>query len=212
MVMDPGRLAAFVAVVATLIVVPGPSVIFVVSRGVALGRRAGIATAIGNEFGLLVQVVVVALGLGVLLQQSVALLSVVKVVGALYLVYLGVQHFRHRKDLATPDPSGTESKNLGTIVREGAIVGITNPKGILIFTAFLPQFVEPRYGNTVVQLLVLGTICILIALVSDCAWGVLAGTAHSWFQRSPGKMELIGAGAGVTLIGLGGYLAFTGDR
>src|SRR5437879_4521331 len=98
--MGLGRLAAFVMVVATLIVVPGPSVLFVVSRGVVLGRRAAVATAVGNEAGLLVQVVAVAFGLGNIVERSVLVFSLLKFVGALYLVYLGVQAWRHRKALA----------------------------------------------------------------------------------------------------------------
>lgn len=210
--MDPERLFAFFVIVATLIVIPGPSVVFVVSRGVALGRRAGVATAIGNESGLLVQVVVVALGLGALLQELTVFLSVIKLAGALYLVFLGVQHFRHRKDLSALAAAAAEPKKIATIVREGLVVGITNPKGLLIFTAFLPQFIAPQHGGAVLQMLELGMICIVIALVSDCIWGLLAGSAHAWFQRSPQKLERIGAVSGITLVGLGGYLAFAGDR
>jgi threonine/homoserine/homoserine lactone efflux protein len=210
--IDSGRLVAFLAVAVTLIAIPGPSVIFVVSRGVALGRRAGVATAIGNESGLLIQVVVVVLGLGVLLEKSVLVFSVIKLTGALYLVFLGVQHFRHRKELAALAASATEPKRASVILREGLVVGVTNPKGLLIFTAILPQFVDRQHGSVAVQLLVLGLICIAIALVSDCAWGLLAGTAHAWFQRYPERLELIGAGSGVALVGLGGYLALTGER
>src|SRR5436309_8496720 len=110
-VIDPGRLTAFFFICTTLIVIPGPSVVFVVSRGVALGRRAGIATAIGNETGLLVQVVIVTLGLGALLQESTLLLSVIKLAGAVYLVFLGVQHFRHRTELASLVSASAEPKD-----------------------------------------------------------------------------------------------------
>jgi len=87
-----------------------------------------------------------------------------------------------------------------------------NPKGLLIFTAVLPQFVDRQRGSISLQLLLLGLICIVIALISDCAWGLLAGSAHTWLQHSPQKLELIGAGSGVALIGLGGYLALSGER
>jgi threonine/homoserine/homoserine lactone efflux protein len=209
--IDTGRIAAFLAVAVTLIAIPGPSVVFVVGRAVALGRRAGVATAVGNESGLLVQVLIVAAGLGVALERSVLLLTVVKLVGSLYLVFLGVQQFRHRKDLAAAAASAAEPKKSSTIVREGMVVGITNPKGVLIFTAVLPQFVDRQHGDVSLQLLVLGLICILIALVSDCAWGLLAGSAHVWLQRSPRKLETIGAVSGVALVGLGGYLALSGE-
>lgn len=211
--IDPGQLGAFFAVVVTLIAIPGPSVVFVVGRAVALGRRAGVATAIGNESGLLIQVLIVAMGLGVVLEKWVAVLTMVKLVGAAYLVYLGVQQFRHRKDLAaTAAVAATEPKKVSTIIREGAVVGATNPKGVLIFTAVLPQFIDRGHGDVPVQLLVLGLICIFVALITDCAWGLLAGSAHTWLQRSPRKLELIGGASGVALIGLGGYLALSGEK
>jgi threonine/homoserine/homoserine lactone efflux protein len=211
--IDSDRLAAFFAVAVTLIAIPGPSVVFVVGRAVALGRRAGVATAVGNESGLLIQVLIVAAGLGVALERWVVLLTAVKLAGALYLVFLGVQQFRHRRDLAaTAAAAAAEPKKPSTIVREGLVVGITNPKGVLIFTAVLPQFVDRQHGDVSLQLLVLGLICIMIALVSDCAWGLLAGSAHIWLQRSPRKLEMIGMVSGVALVGLGGYLALSGER
>lgn len=210
--VDPGRFAAFLALVVTLIAIPGPSVVFVVSRAVALGRRAGVATAVGNESGLLIQVLIVAMGLGVLLEKWIAVLTAIKLAGALYLVLLGVQHFRNRKQLAADALAATEPKRAGVIVREGLIVGVTNPKGLLIFTAVLPQFVDRQRGSISLQLLVLGLVCIVIALISDCAWGLLAGSAHVWLQRSPRRLEMIGGASGVALVGLGGYLAISGER
>jgi len=210
--IDSGRLVAFFAVTVTLIAIPGPSVVFVVGRAVAHGRRAGIATAVGNESGLLIQMLIVAMGLGVVLEKWVAVLTVVKLTGALYLVFLGVRQFRHRKELAaTTAAAAATPKKLATIVREGLVVGVTNPKGMLIFTAVLPQFVDRQHGHVSLQLLVLGLTCILIALASDCAWGLLAGSAQVWLQRSPRKLELIGAASGVALVGLGGLLALSGE-
>lgn len=210
--IDSTRLGAFLAVTVALIAIPGPSVVFVVSRAVALGRRAGVATAIGNETGLLLQVLIVAAGLGALLEKWAVLLTVVKLTGAVYLVFLGIQQFRHRKDLAVEAAdAAVKPKTSATIMREGMVVGATNPKGLLIFTAVLPQFIDRQQGNVSLQLLVLGLLCIVIALISDCAWGLLAGTAHTWLQRSPRKLELIGGASGITLIGLGGYLAFEGN-
>jgi threonine/homoserine/homoserine lactone efflux protein len=210
--IEPGRLLAFLAVAVTLIVLPGPSVVFVVSRGVALGRRAGVFTAIGNESGLLIQVVIVVLGLGVLLETSVAVFSVVKLIGAIYLVFLGIQQFRHRRELAMAAIEAPKTKRPGVILREGLVVGVTNPKGLLIFTAVLPQFVSRGHGNASLQLLILGVICVAIALISDCAWGLLAGTARVWFQRSPKLLERMGAVSGIALVGLGGYMAVSGER
>jgi threonine/homoserine/homoserine lactone efflux protein len=211
--IDSAQLGTFFAVAVLLIAIPGPSVVFVVGRAVALGRRAGVATAVGNEAGLLIQVLIVAMGLGVVLEKSLVVLTAVKLIGAAYLIFLGVQQFRHRKDLAaTAATAAVEPKKSAAIIRDGLVVGVTNPKGVLIFTAVLPQFIDRQHGSVSLQLLVLGLICILIALVSDCAWGLLAGSAHAWLKRSPRKLELIGAGSGIALVGLGGYLALSGEH
>lgn len=204
------RLAVFLTVVTVLIAVPGPSVLFVVSRGVALGRRAAVSTAVGNEAGLLVQVVLVALGLGEVLARSYLVFSILKFAGALYLVYLGVQAWRHRKLLMVQEQTASEAGRPGRVFREGFIVGVSNPKGLLIFGAVLPQFVDPSAGNAQVQLLLLGTICVLIALISDATWGLLAGTARNWLARSPRRLSWIGGASGVVMVGLGVRLAFSG--
>jgi threonine/homoserine/homoserine lactone efflux protein len=154
--------------------------------------------------------VAVVFGLGVLLQKSVVAFSAVKLIGAVYLVFLGIQQFRHRKDLAVVVTAAPKTKKSSVILREGLVVGVTNPKGLLIFTAVLPQFVSRGHGSVALQLLLLGLICVAVAVVSDCAWGLLAGTARVWFQRSPRLLELIGAASGIVLVGLGGYLALTG--
>jgi threonine/homoserine/homoserine lactone efflux protein len=213
-VIAPEQLAAFIVVVAVLIAVPGPSVLFVVSRGIALGRRAAVATAVGNEAGLMIQVVAVAFGLGAIVVKSLIVFSIIKLLGALYLIYLGVQAWRHRKSLATgltKDPEQAAARP-GRVFREGFVVGATNPKGLLIFTAVLPQFVDPARGNATLQFLVLGLICITIALISDATWGVLAGTARGWLGRSARRLEVMGGAAGVIMVGLGVELAFTSQR
>jgi threonine/homoserine/homoserine lactone efflux protein len=203
------RLAVFLTVVTLLIAVPGPSVLFVVSRGISLGRRAAVSTAVGNEAGLLVQVVLVAFGLGSIVERSLLVFSIIKFAGAIYLVYLGVQAWRNRHLLAVADKSEPESTDTGRILREGFVVGVSNPKGLLIFTAVLPQFVDRSSGNVPVQLLLLGTICVLIALASDASWGVLAGTARTWLSGSPRRLSWIGGSSGVVMVGLGVRLAFS---
>ncbi|MGW2377895.1 LysE family translocator [Kitasatospora sp. NPDC001683] len=205
------RLGVFLTVVALLIAVPGPSVLFVVSRGISLGRRAAVSSAIGNEAGLLVQVVLVAFGLGSIVERSLLVFSVIKFAGAMYLVYLGVQAWRHRHRLGTTDEAGPEAAGMARILREGFVVGVSNPKGLLIFTAVLPQFVEPSGGSVTVQILLLGAICVLVALVSDASWGVLAGTARNWLSGSPRRLAWIGGASGVVMVGLGVRLALS-DR
>ncbi|OEV04492.1 LysE family translocator [Streptomyces oceani] len=203
------QLAAFVVVVAALIVVPGPSVLFVVSRGVALGRRAAVSTAVGNEAGMLVQVLLVAVGLGGIVERSALVFSVLKFAGALYLVHLGVHAWRHRKELAVTPEQERTTRSSAQILREGFIVGVSNPKGFLIFTAVLPQFVSPDSGSVPVQLLALGLICVIIALISDAAWGVLAGTVRGWLGHSPRRLSFIGGASGAVMVGLGVKLAFS---
>jgi threonine/homoserine/homoserine lactone efflux protein len=138
------HLVAFLITVYVLILIPGPSVLFVVSRGVALGRRAAVATALGNESGFLLQLVLVSIGVGSLVARSDAVFTTLKLLGAAYLVFLGIRNIRDRKQLATlfAPAVAAEPKPLRRIYREGFFVGATNPKGIIIFTAVLPQFVD----------------------------------------------------------------------
>jgi threonine/homoserine/homoserine lactone efflux protein len=211
-VIDPGRWLALAATAFAIIVVPGPSVLFVISRGVTLGRRAGLATVVGNTAGLAVQLVAVIVGLGAVVERSIVAFTVVKVAGALYLVYLGVQAVRHRRRLADAFAAGVEPKGVGRIFREGFLVGVTNPKSIILFTAILPQFADPTRGHVPVQLAVLGITCLVIALTSDSVWALAAGTARQWLGRRPERLAVIGGVGGLVTIGLGVRLALTGRR
>lgn len=206
-----GHFWAFLSVIAVLIAVPGPSVVFVVGRGVALGRRAALATAVGNNGGVLVQAVLVAFGLGAVVSRSIVVFSVLKFAGALYLVHLGVQTWRHRGELAVTDARRQPPSNLWLVARQGFVVGVSNPKGFLIFSAVLPQFVDRSAGHVTLQLLLLGVVCAAVALVSDSAWGLLAGTARNWFRGSPRRLSAIGAVSATVMVGLGARLALTGN-
>jgi threonine/homoserine/homoserine lactone efflux protein len=209
--VDPSALAAFVLASFILVVVPGPSVLFVISRGVALGRKAAVLTVLGNEIGLFLQVLLVAAGIGSLVERSVVAYEVLRVAGAVYIVYLGVQAVRHRRSLSTVlDVTATRSSR--HIVREGFIVGITNPKAIVFFTAVLPQFVDPDGAAVPLQMVLLGLISVTVAFVSDSAWGVLAGTARAWLSGAPHRLERLGGAGGLMMIGLGTRLAVTGRR
>jgi threonine/homoserine/homoserine lactone efflux protein len=209
--VDPSALAAFVLASFILVVVPGPSVLFVISRGVALGRKAAVLTVLGNEIGLFLQVLLVAAGIGSLVERSVVAYEVLRVAGAAYIVYLGVQAIRHRRSLSTVlDVTATRSSR--HIVREGFIVGITNPKAIVFFTAVLPQFVDPDGAAVPFQMVLLGLISVTVAFVCDSAWGVLAGTARAWLSGAPHRLERLGGAGGLVMIGLGTRLAVTGRR
>src|SRR5256885_2390299 len=204
----------FLLTVYILILIPGPSVLFVVSRGVALGRRAALATVAGNASGFALQLALVSIGIGSIVARSDAVSTALKVIGAAYLVLLGLKNIRDRKALAAlfAPALAAPPKPLRRIVREGFLVGATNPKGVIIFTAILPQFIDRSQGHVTLQLALLGTICIVIALLSDGAWAIASGTARQWLGRSPRRLEAMTATGGAMLIALGVGLAVTGRR
>ena len=209
--LPTNHLPAFLLTVYVLILIPGPSVLFVVSRGVALGRRAALATVLGNVTGLLFQLVLVVIGLGSILASSQTVFTVLKLIGAAYLVLLGIRSIRDRKELAGAlNPGSVAPRSLSTILREGFFVGATNPKGLIIFTAVLPQFIDRSMGQPRLQLLTLGLICAVIAVLSDGTWALASGSAREWLGKSPRRLEMLSAGGGLTLIGLGVALALTG--
>ncbi|MFZ0080876.1 MAG: LysE family translocator, partial [Trebonia sp.] len=193
-----------------LIAIPGPSVLFTVSRAITLGRGAGVATVAGNTVGAFTQVVAVAFGIGPLVERSVALFTVLKLAGAAYLVFLGVQAIRHRQSLAEALGATIEQKTTTRIVIDGFTVGVTNPKVIVFFAAMLPQFVDRQAGNVPVQIIALGAIFAGIALISDSTWALAAGTVRNWLGRSQRRLELIGGIGGLAMIGIGARLALTG--
>jgi threonine/homoserine/homoserine lactone efflux protein len=196
-----------------LILIPGPSVLFVVSRGVALGRRAALATVLGNTTGLALQLALVVLGVGSLLARSDTVYTVVKLIGAAYLVLLGVRSIRDRKQLAAVlDQAVIAPRSLIRTIREGVVVGATNPKGVLIFTAVVPQFIDRSRGHATLQLISLGLICMLVALLSDSAWALASGTARQWLGSSPRRLQRLSVGGGLTLVALGAGLALTGRK
>jgi threonine/homoserine/homoserine lactone efflux protein len=212
-VLPTDHLVEFVLAVYVIILVPGPSVLFVVSRGVALGRRAALATVLGNTTGFLFQLAVVCVGLGSVLARSDTVFTALKLAGAAYLMLLGVRTIRDRHELAGAlSGMRIEARSTRRIVREGFTVGATNPKGLLVYTALLPQFIEPARGHTTLQLASLGLICVLIGLLSDSVWALASGTAREWLGRSPRRLERMSTAGGATMIALGGVLALSGRR
>jgi len=192
--VQPVRFLEFAAVAFAIIVIPGPSVLFVVGRTLAHGRRTALASVVGNELGEFVLAAVAALGVGSVIQRSAVLFTVMKLAGAAYLVYLGIRALLQRKRHALADtlmPARTTPR----AVADGFLVGVANPKTAIFFAAVLPQFVNRSAGNVPAQMLLLGFVFVLIALVSDSAWTAVAGGARAWFGRSPRRMEMIG-GAG----------------
>jgi threonine/homoserine/homoserine lactone efflux protein len=211
-VLAGGHLVAYLLTIFVLIVIPGPSVLFVVSRGVALGRRAALATVLGNTAGLAVLVAVVALGLGSVVSESLAVFTAVKLAGAGYMIYLGVKMLRDRHELARMLDAAIVPRGMRTMLREGFVVGVTNPKALILLTAVLPQFVDPKQGHVQLQIAILGLISLVLGMCTDGSWALLAGIARLWIARSPRRLELLGGAGGLILIGLGVRLAITGRK
>lgn len=203
-------LLAFVVTSVVIIVIPGPSVLFVIGRSLSLGRRAGVLSVVGNALGTVPAVVAVAFGVGAIVASSVIAFTVIKIVGAAYLVWLGVQAIRHRHDHSAE--VAREPASAWKLLRQGIIVGATNPKTIAFFVAVLPQFVSPSAGPVWAQLLLLGLIFQMLALICDSVWALAAGTARAWFARSPRRMSTLSGTGGVMMIGLGGTLALSGAK
>ncbi len=209
--MTPDRLLAFSLLALAVIVVPGPSVLFVVGRALSHGRRAALATVLGNALGEYVQVIGVAVGLGAFLSRSDVAFALVKLAGTAYLAYLGVRTIRGRgasvPEFASPGGGSTR----GRTVRDGLVVGLTNPKTTVFFAAVLPQFVTTSAGAAPVplQMLFLGALFMGIALVSDSLWALAGSRARDWFARSPDRLERLHAAGGLVMLGLAARLVLT---
>jgi threonine/homoserine/homoserine lactone efflux protein len=199
-------LLAFAVLAFAIIVIPGPSVMFVVGRALTYGRRTALLTVAGNAAGFYTQVLLVAIGVGAVLERSIVAYNVVKFVGALYLVWLGIQTFRRRRELAGV-ADATEIQPHASILLDGFIVGISNPKTVVFFAAVLPQYVLPEGAPAGLQMALLGLVFVAVALVSDSMWGLAAGTARSWFARSPRRLERLGGAGGLAIAALGVRLA-----
>lgn len=177
-----------------LIVIPGPSVLFVVGRSLALGRRGGLLSVLGNELGALPLVAAVAFGVGTIVAQSIMLFTIVKILGACYLIHLGVQAIRHRREFVGDDEMAGPGRSSGwSTLRQGFIVGVTNPKTIVFFVAALPQFVDFHSGGVASQMMVLGLVFTVIAFVCDSVWALLAGAARQWFASSVKRLASVRA-------------------
>lgn len=205
------QVLAFSATSMALLVLPGPSVLFVVAQGVAYGRRAAIATVLGNTTGLGVHVVAVSLGVGQVVQRSAVLFTGMKLVGAAYIVVLGVRAIRHRGQLLAR-LAGSGAASPRRLARDGFVVGVSNPKTTLFFLAVLPQFVRPSSGSVTFQLFALGVVFMALAVVNDSAYGLAAGSVRRWLDSSPKRVAMVGGTSGLVMIGLGVRLALTGRK
>jgi threonine/homoserine/homoserine lactone efflux protein len=203
---DASTLIVFCGVSLAVLVFPGPAVIYIVTRGMSQGRSAGLVSMLGVEAGNLVHVVAAAAGLSAILASSAQAFTVVKYLGAAYLVYLGIRALLQG---AEADSAGLGSTSRSRIFSQGAVVAVLNPKTALFFLAFLPQFVEPGHGAAWLQIGVLGVCFVGLAVLTDGAYALLAGgagrllrgseRARGWIRRTSGGVYIaLGAGAALS--------------
>jgi threonine/homoserine/homoserine lactone efflux protein len=207
---DTATFAVFAVAAVTLLLIPGPAVLYVVSRSVDQGRAAGFASVAGIHVGSLLHVAAAALGLSALLVSSALAFDAVRYLGAAYLVWLGLQRLLARDEAAGPTRHARD--RLGRIFAQGVVVNVLNPKTALFFFAFLPQFVDASAGAVPLQVVVLGATFTGIGLVTDGAYALLAATGAGWLR---GRRRVARASrllSGGVLVGLGVTTALAGSR
>jgi threonine/homoserine/homoserine lactone efflux protein len=197
-------LLLFAAASIALLVVPGPSVLYIVTRSVSQGRRAGLISVSGVHVGSVVHVTAAALGLSALLASSATAFMIVKYLGAAYLVWLGVQKLRRRGSGPVEEAPPVRSSRLFT---QGIVVNVLNPKTAIFFLAFLPQFVNPSRGPVALQIIVLGACFILLGIMSDGGYALLAGTLAGRIRRIRSARRRLDRASGVVYLGLGATAA-----
>ena len=210
---DASTLALFAVAALTLLVIPGPAVLYIVTRSVDQGRAAGLASVCGVHVGTLVHVAAAALGLSALLVSSATAYDTVRWLGAAYLVWLGVRRLlaRDEDDLAAVG-SGARRTGLGRIFAQGVVVNVLNPKTALFFFAFLPQFVDTARGSVPFQVVVFGVAFVVLGFLSDGAYAMAASTGAGWLRRRPGVAKASRLLSGGVLISLGVTTALAGSR
>lgn len=209
MLPNPTQFALFVAGTLALLITPGPAVLYVITRSVDQGRRAGLVSVLGLQFGTWFHVVGAVFGLSAILLSSALAFDIVKFIGAGYLIYLGVRKLRAPKH--NPTIRQLEPTPLHRTFSQGILVNILNPKTALFFFAFLPQFVDPARGNIPLQMLSLGLTFCVLALMTDSMYATLAGTAGTWLRQSQRFWRVERYLAGSVYIGLGLLAAFSGS-
>ena len=200
----PSRFPEYLVAAILIILAPGPSVLFAIARAISWGRAAAIATVAGNALGMFTLSVLVAFGLGPILQRSEIAFISVQVLGGLYLIYLGIEAIRHsRVQAADMINQGEVRPTALRSVRDGFWVGALNPKGLVFFAAILPQFLDRDGSNLTSQLLFMGATFAVLALIGDGTWGVLAGTVRNWMANTPSRLIAMRRAGGVVMILLG---------
>ena len=200
----PSRLPEYIVAAMVIILAPGPSVLFVIARAIAWGRKTAVFTVAGNVTGAFALSTLVAIGLGPILQRSDLAYAAIQWGGSLYLMYLGVEAIRQRKIHAEDMRNqGDAAPGIARSMRDGFWVGALNPKGLVFYAAVLPQFVDRDRGNVALQLIFLGAVFSILAFISDGTWGLLAGTARQWLATDAKRLEKLRATGGIVMIILG---------
>ena len=208
--LDASTFAFFVAAALVLLVVPGPSVLYIVARSVEGGRKAGLVSVLGVQTGALVHIAFATLGLSAILASSAVAFSVVKWLGAAYLVWLGLRRIFGRDEA---EDVAVEPERLYRVFWQGVVVNTLNPKTALFFLAFLPQFVDPSRSAAWIQILLLGATLATLGLFTDGLYALLGGTAGGWIRKHRAGAGLRQAGRYVTggvYIALGAVAAISG--
>jgi threonine/homoserine/homoserine lactone efflux protein len=210
---DASTLALFTVAAVTLLVIPGPAVLYIVTRSVDQGRAAGLASVCGVHVGTLVHVAAAALGLSALLVSSATAYHAVRWLGAAYLVGLGIRRLlAHDEDARPAVDRPPRRPGLRRIFAQGVVVNVLNPKTALFFLAFLPQFVDVSRGSVPFQVVVFGVAFVLLGLASDGTYALLASTGAGWLRRRPRVARTSRLVSGGVLIGLGVTTALAGSR
>lgn len=209
MLISPEKLPLFILASLGILLIPGPSVIYIVTRSLSQGRAAGLASVLGINLAALTYAVAAALGLTAILLASALAFSVVKWAGAAYLIYLGIRAFLSKGPLETLQ---LRKDSLPRIFAQGYMVNLLNPKMALFTLAFLPQFVDPAHGQVAVQFLALGGLFALMAIFSDGGYALLASGLGRWLRHNPGFLRRQKYLTGSIYIGLGLSSALTGSH
>jgi threonine/homoserine/homoserine lactone efflux protein len=204
------NLPVFLLAALILLLTPGPAVLYIIARSLDQGRLAGFVSVLSIETGNFILVLAATLGLSAILASSALAFSIVRYLGAAYLVYLGLRRILTRE--STIDPAASERLSLGRIYRQGVTVAVLNPKTALFFFAFLPQFVDASRSPVPLQLLTLGSLFVLMAICTDSLYSFLAGTAGRWLKGSPAFLRFERYVAGSIYIALGLVAALSGNH
>jgi threonine/homoserine/homoserine lactone efflux protein len=205
-VIEPSTVALFALAALALIVIPGPAVLYIVAQSIGGGRSAGLVSALGVATGALVHVGFAIVGLSALLVASAEAFTVVKLVGAAYLIWLGITTLLRKKGGRVGGHATEYGK--ARLYRRGVVVNVLNPKTAIFFLAFLPQFVD-QDGPVRAQLAVLGLVFVVLALASDAVWAIAAGSAAAMVRGSERFLRIQRRVSGTVYIGLGLATALT---